>query len=299
MEYSLKNKERSLVIASLLKWLPNKLYLKLVYRLKVGKKLDLRNPKGINEKLNWLKVNNISLIKQEYVDKIKAREIVKNIVGEKYIIPVLGVWKEFKDIDFDKLPESFVLKCNHDSGGVKVIRNKSKLRDKDFEELSKFFKKRLKNNLFYFAREYPYKHLEPLIFAEDYLVDESGFELKDYKFYCFNGRPEFYYIASNRGVDTRIDFYDMKCNHLDIYHVHKNADHPVVGMPPHFDDMVRVAEKLSKNFPLVRIDLYATKEKVFFGEFTFFPGGGFYPYNPYKWEKLFGDLIDLGGLNGK
>jgi len=293
MDITQKNKDKSVKIASLLRWMPNKIYLKILYRLKTGRKLNLKNPVGFNDKMNWLKLHNINKSYSNYVDKIKAKEIVKDKIGEEHVIPLIGVWDRFDDIDFSKLPNSFVLKCNHDSGSAKVIKNKNDLTEQDIKSLRKHFKHRLKTNMFYFAREYPYKKLKPQIFAEKYMVDESNYELKDYKFYCFNGVPEIYYIAKERGPDTRMDFYDMKCNHLDIVNIHYNSDHPVIGKPPHFEEMVEIAKTLSKGFPFVRIDLFSTKDNVYFAEYTFFAGAGLYLFEPEKWEKHLGDLIKL------
>ena len=292
-ERALKNKNKSLLIANLLSWVPSKIYLKVLFKFKTGQKLNLKNPKGFNEKLNWLKLNNKNDALSDYVDKIKAREIVKSKIGDKYLIPTYGSWSSFDEIDFNQLPNSFVLKCNHDSGSAKVIKDKTQLTENDFKELSKFYKNRLKKNMYNFAREYPYLKVKPMIFAEKLMVDESNIELKDYKFFCFKGEPKLYFVASNRGVDTRFDFYDMNNNHLDVYNTHKNADHPVVGKPPFFDEMVKIASQLSESFPFIRIDLYSTNKGVFFGEYTFFHCGGLYSFKPQSWEEKLGDYISL------
>lgn len=293
MNRTLSNKDKSLKIASLLKWVPTRLYLKIIYKYKTGRKLNLKKPTKFTDKLNYLKIHNKNKNYTKYVDKLEARNIAKEIIGEKYLIPVLGKWENFDEIDFNSLPEAFVLKCNHDSGSTKIIRHKSELTENDYKALRKFFKSRLRANMYSFAREYPYKDIHSVIYAEKYMVDESGFELKDYKFFCFNGKPELYFIASNRGVDTRFDFYDMNNNHLDIYNTHKNADHPFVGKPYHFDEMVEITKKLSESFPFVRIDLYTTQSGVFFGEFTFFHCAGYYPFEPEMWEDKLGKLLKI------
>lgn len=289
-------KKMRLKISKSLFWMSDKAFLKMIFKLKTHHKLNLKNPTKFTDKLNWLKLNHKHLEYSEYVDKIKARQKVIDRIGEKYLIPIYGTWDKFQDIDFDNLPNEFVLKCNHDSGSVTIIRDKSVLTKKYLKKLKKFYNKRLKWNLYYMAREYPYKNVKPMIYAEKLIVDESKIELKDYKFFCFYGEPKLFYIASNRGPDTRFDFYDMDCNHLDIFNIHKNADNPPKGKPPYFDEMIRIAKELSKGFPFIRIDLYSTNDGPKFGEFTIFHGAGLYLFEPEKWEYELGKFLDLSKL---
>lgn len=287
-----KNREKRLKIIDFFKFVPDKLYLKIVFKIKTGKNLNLKKPSGFNEKINWLKLNNKNLEYTNYVDKYEVRKIVASILGEEYLIPILGKWEKFEDIDFETLPKYFVLKCNHDSGSTKII-DKDKLDDKSMKELRDFFTNRLKMNTFYLGREYPYKNVTPCILAEKYIVDEKINELIDYKFFCFNGEVKLMYIATDRNIgDAKFDFYDTNFNKLNIENIHPNSG-KIFEKPNNFEKMIWVSEKLSKSFPFVRIDLYSVNNNIYFGEYTFFHGGGFYLFSPYDWEKKLGDMISL------
>ena len=285
----IKDRELRLRLIRLLSFVPSKPYLKLVYRIKTGKKLNLNNPKGFNEKLNWLKLNDIHEEYTELVDKVRVRKYIEDKIGGEFLFPLLGTWSSFDEINFEALPKQFVLKCNHDSGSVKVIRDKSKI---DKTELKKFFNGRLKINPYCIGREYPYKKVKACILAEKLMVSEKGGGINDYKFFCFNGRPEIMFVATDRETDVKFDFFDMNFNHLDIVNIHENAKRKV-EKPAAFDQMVAIAEKLSQGIPCVRIDLYDIDGKVYFGEFTFFHGGGFYLFKPDEWEMKLGDMIDI------
>ena len=235
--------------------------------------------------------------KEEYhelVDKYAVRKHIKSVIGEQYSFPLIGHWTRFEDIDFSTLPESFVIKCNHDSGSVRVIKNKSALTKKDIEELKKHFTKRLRRDFYYAGREYPYKGVKPCILIEKYMSDEkqevSG--LNDYKFFCFNGVPKIVLIVTDRATDCRYDFYDMDFNHLDLRYG-KGRDDDKIQKPEFFDEMQEVAAKLSKGIPFVRMDLYEVGGQVYFGEYTFFDGGGFQFLKPEKWEYKMGSWINL------
>ncbi|MBO5357299.1 MAG: glycosyl transferase [Clostridia bacterium] len=284
-----KSREFRLKLINCLRFIPNKPYLKMVYKVKTGKKLNLKNPKGFCEKLNWLKINKIHPEYTDLVDKIKVREYITEKLGEDICFPVYGQWERYEDIDFEKLPNEFVLKCNHDSGSVKIIKDKSTI---DHKELSKFFKARLKINPYAIGREYPYKNVKPMIMAEKFMTPEGESDINDYKFFCFNGKPEIMFIATERSIDCKFDFFDMEFNHLDIENIHPMSDKNI-EKPALFDEMKKIAAKLSEGMESVRIDLYQINGKVYFGEFTFFHGGGFWPFTPEVWEEKLGDLIDL------
>lgn len=281
-------------IMYLLSFLPDKPYLQLFYFATTGKFINFKNPKGFNEKLQWLKVNDKHSEYTKLVDKLAVREHIKETLGEEYLFPILGCWESFDEIDFDTLPEKFVLKCNHDSGSTKVIKNMSELTEEKLNELRAFFKKRLRRDFFYAGREYPYKKIKPYIIAEQFMVDESAPEksIEDYKFFCFNGEPKIMFVATDRNVDVKFDFFDMDFNHLDIVNIHpqsgKNLEKPVM-----FDEMKKIAAKLSKGIKHVRIDLYELNGKIYFGEYTFFHGGGFSLFYPSEWERKLGDWIDI------
>ncbi len=275
----------------------DKQYLQMMYWLHLGRKLNLKNPKTFNEKLQWLKLYNH---KPEYtimVDKVKAKEYVAKLIGEEHIIPTLGVWDDPDDIDFDALPDQFVLKCNHNSGtGMCICRDKSKL---DIEKVKAELRKGLKENYFMRWREWPYKNVPRKILAEKFMVDESGTELKDYKIFCFNGEPRYCQVISDRNTDEKIDFYDMHWKRLvglvglvglnDKVH---NSEY-AIPCPESFENMKQMASLLAKSIPFSRIDFYEINHQAYFGEITFFPATGFGNFNPREWNVKMGDMITL------
>lgn len=272
----------------------DKQYLQMMYWLHLGRKLNLKNPKTFNEKLQWLKLYNH---KPEYtimVDMVKAKEYVAKLIGEEHIIPTLGVWDDPDDIDFDALPDQFVLKCNHNSGtGMCICRDKSKL---DIEKVKAELRKGLKENYFMRWREWPYKNVPRKILAEKFMVDESGTELKDYKIFCFNGEPRYCQVISDRNTDEKIDFYDMHWKRLvglvglnDKVH---NSEY-AIPCPESFENMKQMASLLAKSIPFSRIDFYEINHQAYFGEITFFPATGFGNFNPREWNVKMGDMITL------
>lgn len=265
-------------------------YLKKLYTVNFGKELDLENPKTFNEKLQWLKLYDR---KPEYtmmVDKYKVREYVAEKLGEEYLIPLLGVWDDPEEIDFDKLPNQFVLKCNHNSGlGMCICKDKSKL---DIKKVKSELRKGLKENFYLHGREWPYKEVPRKIICERYMVDESVYELKDYKIFCFNGEPKALFVATDRMTDTKFDFFDVEFNHLPFTNGHPNAEKEIVK-PQNLDEMLKAASILSKGIPQVRIDLYNVNGKILFGEMTFSHWSGMVPFEPNKWDERFGEWIVL------
>lgn len=264
-------------------------YIKLVYWFCFHKKLNLDTPQTFSEKLQWLKLNCKNEKYTELVDKASVKKYVCRLIDEKHIIPTLGVWNKFNDIDFNRLPNQFVLKCTHNSGGLVICKDKSCL---NFDKTRYQINRCLRSNYFWGSREYPYKEVNPKIIAEKFMVDESGKELKDYKFYCFNGIPKLLLIVSGRGIDTRFDFFDMDFNHLDIQKSHPNAI-TKLAKPACFSEMITICEKLSENIPFVRVDLYNINETPYFGELTFFPGSGNEPWNPEEWDYKLGNWLVL------
>lgn len=278
----------------LLSFLPDKLYLQLFYFSTTGKIINFKSPKLFNEKLQWLKINDRHSEYGKLVDKLAVREHIEKKLGKEYLFPLLGSWKSFDDIDFSTLPDQFVLKCNHDSGSTKVIKDKSALTEENIKSLNEFFTNKLKRDFFYAGREYPYKGLERYIIAEALMTDENDKEksIEDYKFFCFDGVPKIMFIATDRSTDCKFDFFDMDFNHLDIENIHPNTDKPI-KKPEKFEEMKEIAAKLSKGMKHVRIDLYELNGKIYFGEYTFFHGGGFQLFHPDKWEKQLGDWINI------
>ncbi len=277
-----------------LSFMPDKMFLQLHYFLTNGKFVNFKNPKTYTEKLQWLKVNDRHPEYSELVDKFGVREHIKKVLGEEYLFPILGHWESFDDIDFSKLPNQFVLKCNHDSGSTKVIKNKEELTQEKLLELREHFTNRLGKNYFYAGREYPYKSLKPCIIAEEFMLDEKEPEksIEDYKFFCFNGVPKIMFVATERNIDVKFDFFDMDFNHLDIVNIHPQSGKEI-EKPALFEEMKEIAAKLSKGIPHVRIDLYEINGKIYFGEYTFFHGGGFCMWEPPEWERRLGDWIEL------
>lgn len=285
----IKNRELRLQLIKLLSFVPSAPYLKMVYRIKTGEKLHLKNPVGFNEKLNWLKLNHIHPEYTQLVDKLAVRDYIREKIGEDYLFPLLGSWDSFDDIDFDALPDKFVLKCNHDSGSVKLITDKSKM---DKAALKAFFERRLAMNAYCLGREYPYKDVPPKMMAEAFMEAPDGGGINDYKFFCFQGKPKLLFVATDRATDVRFDFFDMDFQHLDIVNIHEQSGKEI-QKPSCFEEMKSLAETLSQGMEFVRIDLYEIGGRVYFGEFTFFHGGGFYLFHPAHWEKDLGDLLPL------
>ncbi|MBR5321205.1 MAG: glycosyl transferase [Clostridia bacterium] len=277
-----------------LSFLPDKLYLQLFYFATTRRFINFKNPKGYCEKLQWLKVNNKKPEYSKFVDKLAVREYIKDVLGEEYLFPLIGKWASFDDIDFNSLPNQFVLKCNHDSGSTKVIKDKSSLTQADYDDLKQHFTKRLSRDFYFAGREYPYRGIPRYIIAEQFMRDENEPEknIEDYKFFCFNGEPKVMFVATDRATDCKFDFFDMDFNHLDLVNIHPNADKPIYK-PEKFEEMKELATKLSKGMCHVRIDLYELNGKIYFGEYTFFHGGGFQLCHPEKWECQLGDWIDL------
>lgn len=277
-----------------LSFLPDKMYLQLFYFATTRKFINFKNPKGFCEKIQWLKVNDRRPEYSQLVDKLAVRDHIAEVLGEEHLFSLLGKWESFQDIDFDSLPEQFVIKCNHDSGSTKVIKNKSLLTDEEINEMKEFYSARLKQDFYYAGREYPYKGIKPYIIAEQLMIDETAPEksIEDYKFFCFNGEPKVMFIATDRATDCKFDFFDMNFNHLDLVNIHPNADKPI-PKPEKFDEMKELAAKLSQGMRHVRIDLYELNGKIYFGEYTFFHGGGFQLCHPEKWERQLGDWIDI------
>ncbi len=277
-----------------LSFLPDKLYLRFFYFSTTGRKIDFKNPKGFNEKLQWLKVNDRRPEYTNLVDKLAVREHIKEVLGEEYLFPLLGKWESFDEIDFDTLPNQFVLKCNHDSGSTKIVKDKSALTKEELAEMKKTFTRRLKKDFFYAGREYPYKGIKPYIMAEKLMTDCKDTEksIEDYKFFCFDGEPKVMLMVTDRNTDCRFDFFDMDFNHLDLRRHHPNSNKPI-AKPRMFDEMKEIATMLCKDKKMVRIDLYELNGQIYFGEYTFFPGGGFQLFHPEKWERQLGDWIDL------
>lgn len=275
----------------LLNWMPDRLYLSLVFRMNLGYRPDFDDPKTFNEKLNWLKLYDR---KPEYtglVDKYAVREYIGKTIGEDYLIPLVGgPWNSVEEIDFDALPEQFVLKTTHDSGGVVICRDKQNL---DVEIARRKLEKHLRRNFFWAGREWPYKNVKPRIIAEKYMEDSSG-ELKDYKLWCFNGCARICNVCTDRFSDSgvRLNYLDRNWEKLG-FERERPSSCDVIEKPEQYELMLNLADKLACGHSFLRTDFYEIQGKIYFGELTFFPGGSFTKFSPVEWDRKLGDWIEL------
>ncbi len=278
----LKEKIRNLI--------PDRLYVPYVYSRRMGKRMSLKNPVGFNEKLQWLKVYNKNPAYTQMVDKHAVKAYVADLIGEEYIIPTLGVWDRFEDINFDELPEQFVLKCTHDSGGLCICTDKSKF---DIEAARAKINASLARNYYWeCGREWPYKNVPPRIIAEQYMIDSTTEELRDYKFFCFDGRVDCVMVCLDRATgDTKFYFFNRE---WELLRYNKRGLAAPEGFsipkPANMDEMFDIAERLSQNLPFARIDLYSVEDKTYFGEITFFSDGGYdaniLPETDARWGEM-------------
>lgn len=256
--------------------LSDQMYLKIMYKKQMKEKLDLNNPKEFNQKLQWLKLNDRKDIYTTMVDKYEVKKYVSDIIGQEYIIPTLGIYDKFEDINFEELPEQFIIKCTHDSGSTIICKNKKEFNIKDAK---KKINKALKREFYYAGREWPYKNVKPRILIEKYMENGNGTPINDYKFYCFDGKaqyvmvcterntgiPKFYYFDKNWNLQRNMSYDGLKINENDENRIIK---------PKNLEEMFNIVEKLSKNIKFVRTDLYNIDGDIFFGELTFYPSSG-------------------------
>ena len=272
---------------------PDKVYLKVQFWLLMGKRLNLEHPVTYSEKLQWLKLYDRRSEYITMVDKAAAKDYAARIIGDKYVIPTLGVWDRPEEIDWDTLPNQFVLKCTQDSGGLVICRDKTKL-----EKVSAMKKLRagLRRNYYKVWREWPYKDVPRKIIAEKYIEPAPNEkDLPDYKFFCFDGQVKALFIATERqnpNEDVKFDFFDSNFNLLPFRQGHDHA-RVLPHKPKNFDVMIKAAEKLSKGIPHVRVDFYEIGDLVLFGEMTLFHFSGLVPFEPEEWDYKFGSWINL------
>ena len=273
-------------------WVPDSLYLKVLYRVIMGRKLNLKNPKEYNEKLQWLKLNDRKPEYSTMVDKYEVRGYIEDLLGDKYLIPCLGIYDSVDDIDIDALPDRFVLKCTHDSGSVEICKDKSSF---DIEGARHRLSQAMKRNYYATYREWPYKYVKPRIIAEGYLEGDGG-DLKDYKVMCFNGEAKIIEVHENRFVEGRVHtqtFYDREWNIVPLTQVETvTVDRPG-ERPRQLDEILRLSELIAKDMYHARIDWYIEGDKIYFGEITFFDGSGFESFSTPEMERMLGDMINL------
>ena len=275
-----------------LNWVPDSLYLKVLYRVIMGRKLNLKNPKEYNEKLQWLKLNDRKPEYSTMVDKYEVRGYIEDLLGDKYLIPCLGIYDSVDDIDIDALPDRFVLKCTHDSGSVEICKDKSSF---DIEGARHRLSQAMRRNYYATYREWPYKYVKPRIIAEGYLEGDGG-DLKDYKVMCFNGEAKIVEVHENRFVEGKVHtqtFYDREWNIVPLTQVETvTVDRPG-ERPRQLDEILRLSELIAKDMYHARIDWYIEGDKIYFGEITFFDGSGFESFSTPEMEMMLGDMINL------
>lgn len=275
-----------------IKWIPDGIYLRLRYFTVFKKWPNLRNPKKLSEKLQWMKLNFRNPSQIDLMDKITVKNFIIDKIGEEHIIKTIGCWDQFDEINFNELPNQFVLKCNHDSGSVTICEDKTAMDMDKVKERLNFFVNR---NYFWEAREWGYKNIKPKIMAEELLVDSKGEAVSDHKFYCFHGEPKLYMAATIKDKTTQeevYDFFDENGNYLPIED-HEDPDHKIPNLPKNFEKMLKITKTLSEDLPFVRVDLYEAGEKVYFGELTFYPDAGFDNEFTEDWDLKLGEWIDL------
>lgn len=274
--------------------IPDKMMLKALYHTRCDEKLNLNNPRSFNEKMQWLKLYDRQPMYTKMSDKLAVKDIVKEKIGDEHVIKTLGVWSEYDYIDFDALPNRFVLKCNHDSGGVVIVKDKSKM---DHEAAKVKIVRSLKQNFYWRGREWPYKDIHPLIFAEEYIEDVDSDDIIDYKLMCFNGKCRCIFTCTERhlGTGLKVTFFDPEWNELPFIRRFPKSEVPI-SKPDNLQELITIAESLAEGIPFVRVDLYDIKEQIFFGEYTFYPGCGFEKFYPKEWDDKLGGWIELPRL---
>lgn len=276
---------------------PDKAYLSIMFKYRMGYSIDWSNPKSYSEKLQWLKLYDRNPLYTTLVDKYEVKKYVSEKIGDQYIAKLLGVWDTPNQIDYDLLPDKFVLKTTHGGGncGVVICKDKSSL---DIQHTQKELESSMKYDLYKDSREWPYKNVKRRIIAEEYLEDAGTKELRDYKFFCFDGKVKALFVATERQTrkEPFFNFFDENYNVIDVKQGHPRAEVPPVK-PTLFEEMKMISEKLSKGLPHVRVDLYEANGRVYFGELTFYHFGGMVPFEPSSWDETFGSWLHLPTSN--
>lgn len=275
----------------LLRFVPDALYLKIQYYLKLGERLNLKRPVLYNEKLQWIKLYDREARYATFVDKIDVRTFVSGVIGDTYLIPAIQMADRAEDIDWASLPNRFVLKCTHGSSCNIICRDKTAL---DIDAAMGDIRAYMRRNWFDTSREWPYKDVKPRILIEEFLESGTGDVPLDYKIMCFHGKPYYIIVDVDRYQGHKRNYYDPDWNLVPIFNRHPNYDGDI-PRPEKLDEMLKIAEKLSKGLRHIRIDLYAILGKVYFGEMTFFHGYGMEVFRPRDFERHMGDLIEIGG----
>ncbi len=267
-------------------------YLKKIYKIKVGRELNLDSPCTYTEKLQWLKLHDRKPVYTLMQDKFLVREYISKTIGEEYLIPLLGVWDDPEEINFDDLPDQFVLKCNHDCASVIICRDKSQF---DMQAAIKELKNCLKRKYWLLGREWAYKDIQPKVIAEKYMQDGDNITLTDYKFFCCNGKVRMVMLTSGEAhtKERRQDLYDISFNKLSIKRGNFDNSQIAFKKPGNFKQMTDFAEEIAGNIPFIRVDFYSIDGNTYFGEIAFYPSGGFSEFQPTEWEERVGSWIDI------
>ena len=273
----------------LLNGMDDEAYIRRVFKYSLGYEPDLEHPKTFNEKLNWLKLHDRKPLYTRIVDKYEVKQYVAEKIGPGYTVPVIaGPWDSADEIDFDALPERFVLKCTHDSGGVVICRDKAAF---DREAAKAKLARALGRNFYWSNREWPYKDVKPRVFAERYLEDESG-GLRDYKVMCFNGVPRLIQVHNGRFHHHTQDFYDTDWNLLPITQELPSSE-TLTPRPACLEEMLRLSQVLAADFVQIRVDWYLLGQRLYFGELTFFDGAGYSDFEPEAYNRIIGEWLQL------
>ena len=290
------------IVSNFLRWLPDAPYLKLLYRFKMGHRLDLKSPKTFTEKIQWLKLYNRKPEYTKMVDKYAVKEYVANLIGEEYIIPTLEVWNKPEDIDWGSLPNQFVLKTTHGGGGGGVVICKDKA---TFDKTTAFakLKESMASDIYSGLREWPYKDVPKRIIAEKFMAPEKSpdsvlksSELLDYKFFCFDGEPRFLYISDS--PSHSLAFLNTDWTLTDFGRDDYHPLNIIPEKPENLEEMLAIARKLSVGIPHVRVDLYNIDKHIYFGELTLYTCSGYIPFNPKEYDGKLGDFLTLPNAMG-
>lgn len=272
------------------KFIPDELYVRMCYRILMGKRLELDPPRTFNEKLQWLKLHDRRPEQTRWVDKYEVRKLIAATVGEDHLFPLLGVWDRVEDVDWAQLPDRFVLKCTHDSGGTIICRDKSRF---DVCAARRKLAAGLKRNYYWAGREWAYKDVRPRVIAEPLMVDESGTELKDYKFFCFDGEPRLIQVDFDRFSDHRRNLYDLEWRYQPFQILYPTDPGRPIPKPRHLEAALELVRRITPKVPFMRTDLYLIGERIYFGEFTLHHGGGAETFTPESYDDLLGGWIRL------
>lgn len=282
-------------------WLPDRLFLKIKFKFEMGHSLNLEDPKTFQEKIQWLKLFNRQPEYILMVDKVAVKDYVERKIGKEYIIPTLGVWNSPEEIDFNLLPDKFVLKTSHGGGGGGVVICKNRI-NFNIDSAKRKLQHSLDTDIYTYFREWPYKKVPKRILAEEFIEIPRKQDLTDYKIFCFNGVPRYIQVIQDRNTKETIDFFDTEWNHQDFYGLNPldrmiatQAEKPI-EKPTKLSEMLEIASKLSADIPFVRVDLYHTDEKVYFGELTFFPASGLGTFTPLVWNTILGEMINIENI---